>query len=73
MVFRWRPNMLSYLMTHLLLQLPFGSLSILPALMLLYLTIATQIKAMAKAKAAKVDFILMILAELLTLIFTWYY
>ena len=65
--------MLSYLMTHLLLQLPFGSLSILPALILLYLTIATQIKAMAKAKAAKVDFILMILAELLTLIFTWYY
>ena len=54
MVFRQRPNIPSYLRTHLLLQLPFRLLSELPTLMLLSLAILTQIRVMAKAKVAKV-------------------
>ena len=64
MVFRQRPNMLSYLRTHLLLQLPFRLLSELPTLMLLSLAILTQIRVVAKAKVAKVNFILMTLVAL---------
>ena len=50
-----------YLKTHLLLQLPFGLLSMLPTLMLLSLAVSTQIRAVAKGKVAKVNFILMTL------------
>ena len=64
MVFRQRPNMPSYLRTHLLLQLPFGLLSELLTLMLLSLAVLTQIKDMAEAKVTKVNFILMTLVAL---------
>ena len=63
-VFRQRPNVPSYLRTHLFLQLPFGLLSELPTLMLLSLAILTQIGVMAKAKVAKSNFILMNLVAL---------
>ena len=53
--------MLSYLRTHLLLQLPFGLLSKWPTLMLLSWAILSQIRFVAKAKVAKVNFILMTL------------
>ena len=69
MAFRQRPNMLSYLRNYLFLQLLFRFLSILPALMLLSPAALTQIRSMAKAKAAKVDFILMTLVALLTPMF----
>ena len=59
----------SYLKNHLLFQLPFGLLSILPTLLLLSLAIVTQIRAISRAKAAKVNFILMTLVALLTLMF----
>ena len=58
MVFRQRPNVPSYLRTHLLLQLSFGLLSELPTLMLMSPEILTQIRLMANAKVAKVNFIL---------------
>ena len=64
MVFRQRPNVPSYLRTHLLLQLPFRLLSEWPAFMLLFLDVLTQIRVMAKAKVAKVNFILMTLVAL---------
>ena len=64
MVFRQRPNVPSYLRTHLLLQLPFGLLSKLPTLMLLSPAILTQIRVVAEAKVAKVNFILMTLVAL---------
>ena len=64
MVFRQRPNVPSYLRTHLLLQLPFGWLSKLPTLMLLSQAVLTQIRVMAKAKVAKVISILMTLVAL---------
>ena len=64
MVFRQRPNVPSYLRTHLLLQLPFGLLSEWPTLMLLSLAILTQIRVVAEAKVAKVNFILMTLVAL---------
>ena len=64
MVIRWRPNMPSYLRTHLLLQLPFGLLSTLPALKLLSQAALIQIRAMAEAKVAKVNYILMTLLAL---------
>ena len=54
----------SYLRTHLLLQLPLGLLNELPALMLLSLAILTQIRVVAEAKVAKVNFILMTLVAL---------
>ena len=54
----------SYLRTHLLLQLPFGLLSELSTLMLLSPAVLTQIKDMAEAKVAKVNFILMTLVAL---------
>ena len=56
--------MLSYLRTHLLLQPLFGLLSELPTLMLLSRAILTQIRVIAKAKMAKVSFILMTLIVL---------
>ena len=58
MVFRQKPNMASYLMTHLFLQLSFGLQSEWPTLMLLSLAILTQIRVVAEAKVAKVNFIL---------------
>ena len=54
----------SYLRTLLLLQLPFGLLSKLPALMLLCPAVLTKIRVMAKAKVAKANFILMTLVAL---------
>ena len=63
----------SYLMTHLLLQLPFRLLSVLPTLMLLSLAILTPIRAVAEAKVARVNFTLMTLVALLTLMFAWHY
>ena len=68
-VFGWSPNVTSYLRTHLLLQMPFQLLSILFTLMLLSLAILSPIRVMAEAKAAKVNFILMSLVALLTLMF----
>ena len=56
--------MLSYLRTHLLFQLPFGLLNELPALMLLFLDVLTQIRVLAEAKVAKANFILMTLVAL---------
>ena len=56
--------MLSYLRTHLFLQLPFRLLNELPALMLLSLAILTQIMVMAEAKVPKVNFILILLVAL---------
>ena len=73
MVFIWRPNMLSYLKTHLLLQLPFGLVSVLPTLMLLFLAILTPIRATAKVKAVRVNCTLMTLVALLTLMFAWHH
>ena len=64
MGFRQRSNVLAYLRTHLVLQLPFGLLSKLPALMLFYPAILTQIRVMAEAKVAKVNFIPMTLVAL---------
>ena len=64
MVFRQRPNVLSYLRTYLLLKLPFRLLSEWLALMLLSQAILTQIRVIAKAKVAKVNFILMTLVAL---------
>ena len=64
MVFRQRPNMLPYLGTYLFFQLPFGLLSEFPTLMLLSPAILTQIRVVAKAKVAKVNFILMTLMAL---------
>ena len=64
MVFRQRPNMPSYLRTHLLLQLPFRLLSEWPALMLLSMAILTQIRIMAETKVAKVNLTLMTLVAL---------
>ena len=46
-VLRQWPNVPSHLRTHLLLRLPFRSLSELTTLMLLYLTILTPIKVLA--------------------------
>ena len=63
-VFKQRPNVLSYLRTHLLLQLPFGLLNEWPTLMLLSQAILTQIRVMAKAKVAQVNFVLMTLVSL---------
>ena len=63
-VFKKKPNILSYLRTYLLFQLPFGFLSELPTLMLLYPAILTQIRVIDKAKVAKVNFILMTLVAL---------
>ena len=65
--------MLSYLRTHLFLQLPFRLLNMLPTLMLLSLAILTQSRALAKAKVAKVDFILITMVVLLTPMFMWHY
>ena len=64
MVFRQRPNVLSYLRTYLLLKLPFRLLSEWPALMLLSQAILTQIRVIAKAKVAKVNLILITLVAL---------
>ena len=64
MVFRQRPKLPSYLSTHLLLQLSFGLLNELPALMLLFPVILTQIRVVAEAKVAKVNFILMTVVAL---------
>ena len=73
MVFRQRPNVASYLKTHLPFQLPFRLLSELPALMLLSLVILAPIRVMAEAKAVKLYFILMTLVALLTLKFAWHH
>ena len=72
MTFRWRPNIPFYLTIHLLLQLPFWLLRMFPTLMLLSLAALTQIRAMAEAIMAKVDFIPMTLAALLTPMFAWH-
>ena len=64
MVFRQRPNLPSYLRTYLLWQLPFRWLNELPTLMLLSQAVLTQIRVVAKAKVAKVNFILMTLVAL---------
>ena len=66
MVFRQRPTMPSYLRT-LFLQLPFRLLSMLPTLMQLSLAILAQIMVVVEAKAIRVDFTLIPLAALLTL------
>ena len=73
MVLRQIPNVPSYLRTQLLLQLPFRLLSELPTLMLLSLIILTPIRVIAKVKAINVDFIIMTLVALLTLMFSWHY
>ena len=73
MVFRQRPNMPSYLRPHLLLEVPFGLLSMIPTLILLLLAILTPITAMAKAKVARVNLTPITLAAPLTLIFVWHY
>ena len=56
--------MLSYLRTHLLLQLPFGLLNEWPTLMLLSQAILTQIRVVAEAKVAQANFVLMTLVSL---------
>ena len=53
-----------YLWIHLLWQLPFGLLSEWPTLMLLYPAILIQIRVVAEAKVAKVNFIFMTLVAL---------
>ena len=63
----------SYLRTHLIFQLLFGLPSELTGLMLFYPAILTQIRVVSEAKLAKVNFILMTLVALLTLMFTWHY
>ena len=50
--------------THLFLQLPFGLLNELPALMLLFPAVLIHIRVAAKAKEAKVNFIFMTLVAL---------
>ena len=70
MVFRQRHSMPSYLRTHLLVQLPFRLLSELPTLILWSPAILSPIRIMAKAKVAKVNFILKTLVALYTLMFT---
>ena len=55
------------------MQLPFGLLSILPTLRLSSLAVLAQIRVVAKAQGTKVNFVLMILVKLLTLIFACYY
>ena len=64
MVFKQRLNVLSYLRTQLLLQLPFGFLSELPTSMLLSQAILTHIRVVAEAQVAKVNFNLMTLVAL---------
>ena len=63
----------SYLRNHLLFQLPFSLLSVLPTLMLLFLDILKQIRVIAEAKVAKVNFTSMTLVALLTLMFAWHF
>ena len=65
--------MLHYLRTHLFLQLPFRLLSTLPAVMLLSPAILTHTRAMAKAMVDNLNFILMTLVALLTLMFAWHH
>ena len=57
----------------LLLQLPLGLLSKLPALMLLSLAFFTPIRVMDAAKLPMVNFILMTLVALLTPMFALHY
>ena len=63
----------SYLRNHLLLWLPFRLLSVLPTLMLLFLDILKQIRVIAEAKVAKVNFTPMTLMALLTPMFAWHF
>ena len=64
MVLKQRPNVLSYLRTHILFQLSFGLLSMLPQLdTVVFRLFLTQIRVVVRAKVVRVNSILMTLSE----------
>ena len=65
--------MLSFLRAHLLLQLPFRLLSMLPILVHLFLAILTQIRALNEVKVARENFTLVTPVALFALMLTWHY